>query len=151
MPTLRIRGVALILFFLLQPPMTYTVEEAEPLPANSSPSIKQFLNSATDLKVINRCSADAAKQLRKVRRCIAPIVGPYGMGDLQGERGKSNSGSWRPIHASCCSLRESRSQRGLDRYRGHIAPRFRCNAVGQCVRLLLNCRCSTNSCANTPV
>ena len=79
MPTLRIRGVALILFFLLQPPGTYTVEEAKPLLATWSPSKKQFLNSATSLKVISRCSADAAKQQLKMIRSVAPIVGPYGM------------------------------------------------------------------------
>ena len=80
MATLCLRRVALILFFSFQPQITYTVEEAKLLSATWSPSIKQFFNAATDWKAIDRCSADAAEQLLKMRRCIAPMVGPYNLG-----------------------------------------------------------------------
>ena len=71
-------------------PQTINTEEAaKPLPATWSPSLKQFVNAATGLQVISRCSAAAAQRELKRRYYLTPIVGPHGLVDLQGERGKS--------------------------------------------------------------
>ena len=65
-----------------------------------------------------------------VRFCPQICLARFAFGDPR------NSGSWRPTPASWCSWREDWSLRGLDRHRGHLAPRVRRNDVGQCVKLL---------------
>ena len=66
-----------------------TEEAAKPLPATWSPSLKHFLNTATDLRVIQRSSADAAERALQRTYYLTPTIGPHGAVDLQGERGKS--------------------------------------------------------------